>query len=447
MQRPKQRGRLFAVIGIILGLAMVTSFTLAWFLQGLSVPGNTVAAAKDERTYLELWAQSAVGTPDKDGNPTGLYGRVFRPVTKFTTDTAASPKVQPGYAARTKVIDESSGAECWQMPPDTLYQLVKKESAPGGDALVHDPANPDEYNRFLNDTGFLPTNTVLRRLVVRNTGGMPMSYDLSFGVLFGAGETGVEDTSYMLAEAIEVETYLVTDQAAAADNTPDADGNLPGRTKLGNLSGIGGEQLREASVSGRLGAATKTDGSFESEACAIYEFRFHFADSATVIYAEKAFQADVNLQAQGIVPVHYVESAEELKNLLAKANDPATPESDADYFTSGDTIRLTEDIVLDGNFRMTKLFHLDLGGKTLTVNGNFYAEVRPAATGDPDEFGVMDIGMGGGTLTVNGEAGLWAPGAAVRWAAGSTQPAKLNVRSLNGTPSLNELLDTSTWGG
>ena len=463
--RNRKREKLVLVF-IVLILAIGVSFTLAWSLQDLHSPDNRVSAMKDNKHYIELWAQTPEGSGADKG---GLYGNVFQPVTAFTTAASASPKVLDGYAEQVEVTDALTQMSAFQVVPDTLFPVVRSEPDPkNNDVLVYKnndkTANPNDYNRLLNDAGFLPSNTITRRFVVRNTGGVPMSYDLSFAVAYGTDGTTPEDVTKMLAEAVEVTTYRVTDQAkAVAPATADMDTAAlltVGREKIAGLSGIGGEQLAARRTNGRLGAATRTDGSFEDGACAIYEMSFRFADMATVIYAEKEFQVDIAVKAQGIVPAHYVNTAEELQALLANANNAALTETDTGYFAPGDTICLTNDITLDSDFRMTKPFHLQLAGHTLRVTGKLVL-LEPTDSANPGVFGVMDIGMNDtgkllvGTGTIENTVGdptqilLWAPNTAVRWndATGSTLPlaGTMNLRRFNGAPAAQPTLDTTGW--
>ena len=433
--RRRKGGQAVTLIGIVMALAMLASFTLAWFMQELRAPDQRVSAAGKDGTFLELWAQTPIGSGTGQD---GLYGTKFSAVNTFTTGAASAVTVSEGYVGRTKVEDPATRIECEQMTPNALYPLVTRSKENGG-LVLKDPSKdlsaPDnDCNRLLNESGFLPGNAIKRRLIVRNTGGVEMSYLLSFeGLLF-------DDADY-LAEAIRVDTRRVSFDESGVESAYD-----PARDDIPELSGLGAEELPGAKLAGTLGAATKTDGSFEPAACSVYEFSFTFAESATVIYAQKAFQADVRVDAQGILPIRYVSTADELSALLGKANS-ALPQ--------GAKLVLTDDILLDGEFETDKLISIDLAGHTLTVTKKFVIDVVQVNGADP--FGTIDIGMAEttladgtkscGSLIVQGKQGdipaigVRAPNGSVRWNTGAafTQPdmSMVDARRWNGAKALN----------
>ena len=406
------RQKTLVSVSVVVLLAMVVSFTLAWFAQLLVSKNNQILSGEGS-AQVELWAQST----------TEFFGKEFSDIDFSTFDNTSSvkPKVSRAYIA--PAVNGSSR----NMPADTLYLLVDKDAKEISDG-------GGNTNRLLNEGGLLPAKTVKRRLIVRNNGtntDLPVSYTINFAVT--QKKTGTDSSgnpvyttaSNELAEAVRVDTVKRTKKEGSTGSSVSGFEASP----VGKLSGIDGVELCGGSANGKL-----LQGEYD-----VYEMTFTILGSASNYYEETDLQIDAKVKVNGGNETYFIHNTKELQELIG-------PNGIA---KDGDTISLMENITTD-NFLANRMFNLQLNGYTLTVTNRFAIEIPKVNGRDP--FGTIDIGYGDGNGQIvcpSGEMYINAPKAAVRWnkrkaADGKTylsdRPSedKLNVRVFNGTAMRSE---------
>ena len=437
MENWKRRRQTLSLVAIVVILAMLFSFTFAWFAQLLVAKDNRITAGSATGSAAELWAQSAQ-EPAVTGVRTVAerYGKAFADIA-FPSDGSEN-----AYAPTVTQTDALMNTDYSQVKPGTLYKLVRSnldETWPDT-GLVYNGAHQNgantEYNRLLNEGGLLPGVAVTRRLIVRNTSTEKISYTLSFADPDGSGRDNT------LAEAIRVDGTLYRAQTGGPIDETDLGDGKPRVSRPEKLNSVSLAELKSNTVSGQLA------GKAGAESYDVYELTFTFLGTASEYYADRSALLDVNVLVNGGDAIRHVKDADELNSLLY---DEASP------LSTGETIALDNDITLEGDFITSKLVNLDLQGHKLRIKGVFVLDTR----GTPDEtrFATVDIDYGGsgsmivGTNDVTGDpgsVGIWAPKTAVRFnnqkqsvdsdATRLTQPApeSLNVRVFNGVERLND---------
>ena len=367
----KNRRKTTAIIAVIIALAMLVSFTMAWFMQTLQSKDNILQTGKVQGK-VELWVQ----TSDANGG--------FRE--KLSDADFA--------AAVNNTVADTSGSAVTAIPTpapgknyadDTLYRLD------GGAALTPDQ---ELTNKLLNDV-VEPGETIRRRLIVRNPiDNMTVAFRAEFP--HPAGTTYDPTTDFDLAEAIQVKTTNVTNLAY---------------TPVVSMSNISGDALYKEKriITGEVAPASYS----------AYEMSFRYVSTASIGYSQKQYSLDVSLKAYGaFANSHYVGTADELAALLRSSD-----------LHNGDSIILSDNISME-DFVTNKVFNLDLNGYTLSVTN--FAVNFPKDENDTtqDAMLTMDVGAGAngtandstaygtGCLKISGKVAINAPKTAVRWMSG-----------------------------
>ena len=447
----RSRKQTLATVSIVVVLAMIVSFTLAWFAQLLISRNNQILSGEDSAS-VELWGQT-VKTGRFDGEFAKVTGGDL--IAAQGTINADGMTTMPGYLIPQKDTVNPQGGQ--YISNNYLYKIVGPPAGNNPDGLVYNADNTD-FNRLLNDTALLPGNVVKRRLVVfnKNSGAQEVSYSLSFPETKDPTDSS-KILRYDLAEAIRVDAVKLSKKTADTAVGTAIDSTNFDREAVPAFTGVDLEELQSKSVSGRL-----LSGEFD-----IYEFTFTFLHSASNYFETtgESGTSPMNLRlnakvvAKAGAQTHFVQNVTELQELLT-----------SNSFLDGDTIQISNNAnIVTDNFITDKMFNMVIDpGSSLRVTKNFRVIIPPDKNGIP-RFGTIDVLYGArstgdsGTLTIDSGAKLTinAPKVAVRWNnaknAGGTgyvlsprQPdnsensTELNVRVFNGTTALHDGAETYT---
>ena len=324
------RHRTLIAVSIVVLLAMILSFTLAWFAQLLVSRDNAIMSGAGTSS-VELWGQSAMG---------GRFGGSFLNITaEDLAKTEQSPEagkiaITQSYLAPAE--DSTTAVASQYIPENYLYKIVGVATAENETGLVYEDGDKSkDYNRLLNDTGLLPKNQLKRRVIVYNSPAAPQN--VSYNVTFPLQTKPKLDTNNIqekdsygnliyetipdsdLAEAFRVDVAKLTKTAGVSGvGAEEASGltTTEGCTAqtVSGASGIDVTQLHDKSLTGTL-----KPGEFD-----VYEFTFTFLNSASNYYetpkgdtnGDMALKLDVKVVAKAGAETHYVRTAAELFDLL-----------------------------------------------------------------------------------------------------------------------------------